>query len=421
MAKYIITNSTPLYGTVRISGSKNAALPILAACLLSDGECTIEEVPALTDVQNMCKLLKHIGATVKISKISDTIKVNASQLKNNVEDYDLVMKLRASFLLTGPILARTGRVKICLPGGCQIGTRPIDLHLKGFQAMGAKITQGHGYVDIRCRKLVGQKIYLDFPSVGATENLIMAASIANGQTILENAAIEPEIIDLANFINHMGGCIVGAGTSTIKITGVKSLKGQSHAIIPDRIEAGTFMVAAAITKGKITLQNVRTEHLKPAIAKMLEMGIMIETSSDFTSLTVSADRCPSATDIKTMPYPGFPTDMQAPFCALMSTAEGTSMIIETIFENRFMHMAELKRMGANAKIEGRIAVIEGAKTLTGAKVKATDLRAGAALVLAGLNAEGVTEIENIEHIERGYYNFENKLQSLGVNISKVMH
>lgn len=419
MAKFIIVNSPPLSGTVRMSGSKNAALPILAACLLADGECILEDIPPLSDVKNMCELMKHIGATIKISKIADVIKVTSNQLKNDIEDYELVMKLRASFLVTGPLLAKTGRVKICLPGGCQIGSRPVDLHLKGLVALGAKITQGHGYVDIRCKSLKGQKIYLDFPSVGATENLIMAASIAQGQTILENAAIEPEIVDLANFINHMGGNIIGAGTDTIKITGVKTLKGQAHGIIPDRIEAGTFMAAAVVTHGKIRIENVRTDHLKPITAKMREIGVKI--AEEEYGMFIDASDYTKAADIKTMPYPGFPTDMQAPFSAMMTTAEGTSMITETIYENRFMHMAELKRMGAHVKTEGRIAVIEGTKSLTGAQVKATDLRAGAALVLAGLEAEGQTEIEEIQHIERGYYNLDLKLQGLGANITRILH
>jgi len=320
-------------------------------------------------------------------------------------------------LVIGPLLARTGKVKISLPGGCQIGTRPVDLHLKGLAAMGAKITQGHGYIEAKCKRLNGTRIYLDFPSVGATENLIMAASLAEGQTVIENAAVEPEIVDLANYINIMGGNIIGAGTDTIRINGVKELKGKSHTVIPDRIEAGTFAAAAAITGGKVRINNIMPDHLKPITAKMRESGITV-TEGD-SHIIVDATNKPKAVDIKTLPYPGFPTDMQAPYTSMMTIADGTSMVIETIFENRFMHIPELKRMGANVKIEGRTAVIEGIKKLTGAQVKATDLRAGAALVVAGLCAEGETEISDIEHIERGYYNFDAKLNGLGADIQRV--
>ncbi|MDK2810006.1 MAG: UDP-N-acetylglucosamine 1-carboxyvinyltransferase [Petroclostridium sp.] len=416
MSKIIITHSPPLSGTVKVSGAKNSALPILAACLLADGESVIEDIPNLTDIQNMYDLLKWIG--LEINPLSNnSVRLRTSKLKNYVAPYELVSKMRASFLVMGPLLARVGRTRISLPGGCAIGTRPIDLHLKGFTAMGAKITQGHGYVEAKARKLKGAKIYLDFPSVGATENILMAACLAEGQTIIENAAVEPEIVDLANFLITMGADIKGAGTDTIKINGVKSLKGCNHIVIPDRIEAGTFMVAAAITKGNIKIDNVVPDHLKPVSAKMREIGV--DVKEEDTSIIVSATDKFKPADIKTLPFPGFPTDMQSQFMALMSIIDGTSIIIETIFENRFMHVSELKRMGANIKIEGRSAVIEGIKKLTGAQVKATDLRAGAALVLAGLAAEGETEISDVEHIDRGYCEFEKKLISLGAKMKRI--
>ncbi len=418
MAKYIISEGRPLKGTVKINGAKNSVLPIIAASLLADGICVIEEIPYLNDVNVMCDLLKSLGAKVELSENSNKLKINSQGISNTTAPYELVNKLRASFLVMGPLLAKTGVAKISLPGGCAIGTRPVDLHIKGFAAMGAEITQGHGYIEARTRgKLIGSKIYLDFPSVGATENIIMAATLAEGQTIIENAAIEPEIVDLVTFLTSMGAEIKGAGTDTIKINGVERLRGTSHAIIPDRIEAGTFMVAAAITGGDITIENVLPDHLKPISAKLRETGV--EVSEELTSIRVIGNNSLKAIDIKTHPYPGFPTDMQAQMTALMSKAEGTSIIIEAIFENRFMHVSELKRMGANIKIEGRSAVIEGTPNLMGAQVKATDLRAGAALILAGLAAEGTTEITEIEHIERGYLGIEKKLRALGANIIRV--
>ena len=416
MSKFIIDHPATLKGTVRISGAKNSALPILAASLLADGESVIEEIPDLLDIQNMYGLLRWLGADIKtIHNQSVSIKCNDSM--NHDAPYELVSKMRASFLVMGPMLAKTGKTKISLPGGCAIGTRPIDLHLKGFSAMGAKITQGHGYVEAKARKLKGAKIYLDFPSVGATENILMAACLAEGQTIIENAAVEPEIVDLANYLVSMGAEVKGAGTDTIRINGVKELKGANHSVIPDRIEAGTFMVAAAITKGKVKIDNVMPDHLKPISAKMREIGI--EVAEEDTSITVSASDRLKCIDIKTLPFPGFPTDMQAQFMSLMSVIDGTSIIIETIFENRYMHVSELKRMGANIKIEGRSAVVEGVKKLTGAQVKATDLRAGAALVLAGLAGEGETEISDVEHVDRGYCGFEKKLGALGAKIRRV--
>lgn len=418
MSKLIISAGKPLNGRVRVSGAKNSVLPIIAASLLADGQSIIEEIPYLNDVKIMCDLLNSLGAHVEICKSQNVIKVDSNKIENTTTPYELVNKMRASFLVMGPLLAKVGVAKMSLPGGCAIGSRPVDLHLKGFLAMGAEVTQEHGYIEARTRgKLKGGKVYLDFPSVGATENIIMAAVLADGQTIIENAAIEPEIVDLATYLTTMGADVKGAGTDTIKINGVCSLKGSTHAVIPDRIEAGTFMVAAAITGGNVVIDNVVPDHLKPISAKLREAGVEVIEESNSIHVTTSDNI--KAVDVKTHPYPGFPTDMQAQMTALMSKAEGTSMIIETIFENRFMHISELKRMGANIKIEGRSAIIEGKKELLGAQVSATDLRAGAALVLAGLAAEGVTEIANIEHIERGYVRIDEKLNALGANIKKL--
>ena len=411
MSKLILKKARHLEGTIDIHGAKNAALPIIAATLLTDKKCVINSVPSLTDVENMIEILKSLGYKVLIN--NSTYTIIPSTVTSLKTAYEQTNKLRASFLIAGPLLAKYGNVQISHPGGCQIGSRPVDLHLKGFELLGATIEKKHGYIDIKADKLKGGKIYLDFPSVGATENLIMAASLAHGETILENCAVEPEIVDLANFINSMGGDVTGAGTDTIKINGVKKLTGCEHTIIPDRIEAGTYMVAAAITKGKIIINNIIPDHLRPVCAKLKEIGVTInENNSD---IEVICDKILKPTDIKTLPYPGFPTDMQAQFTSLFSSLKGTSIVTETIFENRFQHICELKRMGANIKIDGRCAVIEGGK-LSGAKVMATDLRAGAALVLAGLNADGETEINNAEVISRGYTGFFENLNSLGANI-----
>lgn len=417
MSKFIISEGKPLNGRVRISGAKNSVLPIIAAALLADGQSDLDEVPCLNDVKIMCDLLKSLGVGVDFVK-ENKVRIDPQKLSNTTAPYELVNKLRASFLVMGPLLAKTGIARVSLPGGCAIGSRPIDLHLKGFAAMGAEITQGHGYIEGRIKdRLRGSKIYLDFPSVGATENIIMAAALAEGQTVIENAATEPEIVDLANYLSSMGADIVGAGTDTVRINGVKNLKGSNHCIIPDRIEAGTFMVAAAMTCGDVVIENVIPDHMKPITAKLRECGV--EVAEELSVIRVKAADKLKATDIKTLPYPGFPTDMQAQMTALMNRAEGTSMVIETIFENRFMHISELKRMGANIKIEGRSAIIEGRTELQGAQVKATDLRAGAALILAGLTAQGTTEITDIEHIERGYVGIDEKLRGLGANISRV--
>lgn len=418
MAKYIISEGVPLSGRIKVGGAKNSVLPIIAASLLGESESIIEEVPDLYDVKIMCELLKSLGAEVEPQQNKSSIRFHAIDITNSTAPYELVSKLRASFLIMGPVLAKTGFVRVALPGGCAIGSRPVDLHLKGFTALGAEITQGHGYIEARrTRKLIGSKIYLDFPSVGATENIMMAAVLAEGQTSIENAAIEPEIVDLANYLNNMGACVKGAGTDTIRIIGVEKLKGCTHTVIPDRIEAGTFMVAAAITHGNVKIENVVPDHLKPIIAKLKETGV--EISEELSAITVKSNGYLKPVDVKTLPYPGFPTDMQAQITSLLSRTEGTSIVTETIFENRFMHVSELKRMGANIKIDGRTAVIEGKKLLTGASVKATDLRAGAALVLAGLSAEGTTEIGEIQHIDRGYCKLDQKLQALGAKIERV--
>lgn len=417
MSKFIVNHCQSLSGTVKISGSKNAVLPILAATLLTEDICHINNVPPLQDVCVMVDILKRLGASISFQKEKESIESQAQKIEKFEEDYDLAVKMRASFLIMGPLLARFGKAKIPLPGGCPIGTRPVDLHLKGLTALGAKLKQEHGFIEIKAKKLLGNSIYLDFPSVGATENIMMAASLAEGKTIIENAAAEPEIIDLSNFLNEMGAQIEGAGTDTIIIQGVEKLHGTSHTIIADRIEAGTFMVAAAITRGDILLENVNSDHLKPIIAKLEETHIKSESFEN--KLHIYPTGRLTNLSIKTMPFPGFPTDMQAPFMALLTVCEGTSMITETVFENRFLHAGELKRMGANIKIDSRSAVIEGVKKLTGTQVRATDLRAGAALIISALIAEGQTEISDIFHIERGYYKIEDKLQKLGVKIDKV--
>lgn len=415
LAHIQVRKSGPLKGIVKISGAKNAVLPVIAATLLANGVSTIKGVPNLRDVHVMSDLLRHLGAKVEFN--DETLVVDATDIKSYDAPYELVSKMRASFLIMGPLLARFNRSKISLPGGCAIGTRPIDLHLKGFKAMGALVDIEHGYVEAHTKGLEGHKIYLDFPSVGATENIMMAAALAEGITIIENAAEEPEIVDLSNFINEMGGKVKGAGTKTIKIIGVKALHGAEHMVIPDRIEAGTYMVAAAITKGDVVLENVIPDHLRPVMAKLIEIGCLVEEGE--SSVRVVGPEHIMPTDIKTMPHPGFPTDLQSPFMALLSIAEGSSMVIETVFENRFMNVPELNRMGADIKIEGKSAVIQGVDKLEGSNVVATDLRAGAALILSGMIAEGETQVSEIYHIERGYVDIVEKLSKLGANIEKI--
>lgn len=414
MEKIIVKKSPPLSGTVNISGSKNASLPILAASLLCNGESVIQNVPALSDVSLMCSLLEGLGAQIRCDE--STVTVSTPKIKSHVAPYEPVSKMRASFLVMGPMLARTGRTRISLPGGCPIGVRPVDLHLKGFAAMGAKITTGHGYVEAKADRLHAANIYLDFPSVGATENLIMAAALAEGQTTIENAATEPEIVDLADYLNRAGARIAGAGSDTLTIDGVSELHGCTYRVIPDRIEAGTFMVAAAVTHGKLEIDHIICDHLKPVSAKLREMGVQIQ--EDGTRLIADATGKLKSVDIKTLPYPGFPTDMQAQMAALMSTIDGTGVVVETIFENRFLYVNELVRMGAHIKIDGRSAIVEGVKSMSGAPVNATDLRAGAALILAGLAAKGDTEIGSIEHIDRGYDHIVEKLKQVGAKIER---
>lgn len=417
MDKYLIRGGNKLNGTVQIDGSKNAVLPIMAASLLAEGDCIIENVPKQDDVKSMCLLLESLGVEILIDDDNRKIILCSDNVDKMLAPYDIVSRMRASFLVMGPLLTRFGHATIATPGGCQIGNRPIDLHLKGFTALGAAIEQGHGYIESNVNgKLKGSTVYLDFPSVGATENIMMAAVLAEGKTIIENAATEPEIVDLAVFLVKMGAQITGAGTDNITINGVSHLMGTSHTIIPDRIEAGTYMVATAAVGGNVLVQNVIASHQKALVAKLRDCGITVHEQAD--SIRIISDGTIKPIDIKTLPYPGFPTDMQAQIMAMLSVAKGTSVIIETIFENRFMHVGELARMGANIKVEGRSAVIEGVDTLQGAIVKATDLRAGAALVIAGLMACGETVVNNISHIERGYVNLEEKFRSLGADIRK---
>ena len=419
MERLVIKGGNRLSGTVKISGAKNAVLPVIAATLLGqDNETCLDEVPNLDDVRTISDVLRSLGVTVRHEPDKNQLFVDASTIENITAPYDLVRRMRASFLIIGPLLARLGRAKISLPGGCAIGTRPIDLHLKGFEALGAKISIGHGYIEaVAPDGLKGAQIYLDFPSVGATENILMAASMAQGQTIIENPAQEPEIVDLANYLNLMGAKIRGAGTNVIKVEGAKKLIARDYTIIPDRIEAGTYMIAAAMTRGDVYIANAISEHLKPVIAKLKESGVKV--IEDVDGIRVICDRRPRAVDIKTLPYPGFPTDMQAQFMAMLTVAEGTSVVTETVFENRFMHVDELRRMGARIKIDGRTSIVEGQDKLTGCQVKATDLRAGAAIVLAALVAEGETQVGYIHHIDRGYDNLVQKLVNLGANIKRI--
>lgn len=416
MEKILVKKSGKLNGKVKVNGSKNSILPILAASLLSSEKCIIHDIPDLRDVHVMCELLSSLGANVnKIDK--NTIEITSTDIDKYEAPYELITKMRASFLIMGPLLARLGKAKVYMPGGCAIGTRPIDLHIKGFKSLNVQVESEGGFVSAQTDSLLGREVYLDFPSVGATENIIMAAALADGETILENAAEEPEIVDLANFINSMGGNVHGAGTKTIRIKGVKKLHGTEHTVIPDRIEAGTYMVAAAVSGGELVIENVLSSHVQPVIAKLREVGAEVIENED--SVTVRSNGELKSIDIKTLPYPGFPTDMQAQFMALLTLANGTSIVNETIFENRFMHAFELKRMGADIKIEGNSAIVKGPVSLKGARVKATDLRAGAALIIAGLVAEGETIISDIYHIKRGYADIVEKLSSVGANISFI--
>lgn len=417
MEKIIVRGGQRLYGSVKVEGAKNAVLPVLAATLLaSDGKSVIRDVPTLSDVYTINEVLRNLNAEVAFN--NNTVVVDASRVLKEEAPFEYVRKMRASVLVMGSLLARNGRARVALPGGCAIGSRPIDQHLKGFEAMGAKVKVGNGFIEAEVEgRLKGAKIYLDFPSVGATENIMMAATLAKGTTIIENVAKEPEIVDLANFLNKMGGNVRGAGTGTLRIEGVDVLFGADHNIIPDRIEAGTFMVASAITGGNVLVQGAVPEHLSSLIAKMEEMGVTIIEEGD--GVRVIGPEKLKAVDIKTMPHPGFPTDMQSQMMALLLRAEGTSMITETVFENRFMHVEEFRRMNADIKIEGRSVILNGPSNLQGAEVSATDLRAAAALILTGLVSDGNTRVMELKHLDRGYVNFHGKLASLGADIERV--
>lgn len=418
MEKLIVKGGNRLVGAVKTSGAKNAVLPIIAASILGTTPSHLDEVPMLEDVHTISEVLKCLGLAVECSPEKNVLDIDSTEITSYEAPYDLVRTMRASFLVMGPLLARIGKARISMPGGCAIGARPIDIHLKGFEALGVKIEQGHGYIEASAPEgLKGTSIYFDFPSVGATENIMMAASLAEGTTILENAAEEPEIVDLANYLNKMGAKIRGAGTDTIRIEGVDKLHGADYTIIPDRIEAGTYMIAAAMTGGDVIVENVLPEHQKPLIAKLREAGAVVE--EDIDKVRVIGQNPLKAVSIKTLPYPGFPTDMQAQMMAMMVIAEGRSKVTETVFENRFMHVVELNRMGAQISTEGRSAVIDGPCKLTGCDVRATDLRAGAAMILAGLVAEGTTRIGDLHHIDRGYENIVAKLKNLGADIERV--
>jgi UDP-N-acetylglucosamine 1-carboxyvinyltransferase len=408
-----VEGGSPLCGTVRVHGAKNAALPILAASLLGSGISEIEDVPRLEDIRVMMEILQCLGATVSMEQ--GVVRVDPSTVRYTEVPDEMMRKMRSSIFLMGPLLARFGSVKVSKPGGCTIGSRPIDLHLKGLAALGAKVTERHGYIECVAEKLTGSRIYLDIPSVGATENILMAATMARGRTWIANAAREPEIVDLANFLNAMGAHIRGAGEDTIVVEGVERLRPVRYRIIPDRIVAGTILVGAAITGGDITLTNTVPEHLGAFLTKLAETGVEIEVERDI--IRVKSDGNLSAVDrVQTGYYPGFPTDMQAPFMALLSVAKGNSIISEMVFEERFKHVSELRRMGAKIKVDLRTAFIQGVPRLMGARVQATDLRAGAALLLAGMAAKGITIVENVHHIDRGYEDIERLFGQLGARI-----
>ncbi len=417
MDKLAIVGGKPLDGEVRISGAKNAALPILAATLLADGPVTLGNVPRLNDIATTLKLLKRMGVAAE-HRADGSVTADASSIKELLAPYELVKTMRASILVLGPLLGRFGHADVSLPGGCAIGARPVNLHVMGLRAMGASISIDNGYIRARASKLKGARIVLDTVTVTGTENLMMAAAYADGETILENAAREPEIGDLAAFLTKMGAKIEGAGSDTIHIEGVSRLVGTAYDVMPDRIESGTYLVAAAITGGRVRLIDSKPEHLDAVRQKLAEAGAKIATGADWIELDMRGRR-PRAVDIKTAPYPAFPTDMQAQFCALNAVAEGTATITETIFENRFQHVLELQRLGANLSIQGNTVIARGVDRLTGAPVMATDLRASASLVLAGLQAEGTTLVDRIYHVDRGYERIETKLGSLGADIRRV--
>jgi UDP-N-acetylglucosamine 1-carboxyvinyltransferase len=415
--KLQIRGGAPLDGEVRISGAKNATLPILAGALLADGPVTIGNVPHLNDVTTMIELLGRLGASMTVNERL-RIEVDPRTVRATFAPYELVKTMRASILVLGPLVARHGSADVSLPGGCAIGARPVNIHVAGLQAMGADVHIENGYIKARSGRLKGARIVLEAVTVTGTENLMMAATLAEGRTVLENAAREPEVVDLANFLVAMGARITGAGTDTIVIEGVESLRGAEYDVLPDRIEAGTYLVAGAITGGRVRARNARAEHLDAVLRKLAEAGAVVTSGESWIEVDMRGRR-PRAVDIRTAPHPGFPTDMQAQFAALNTVADGVGTIIETIFENRFMHMLEMRRMGAEIRLEGNTAIIKGVPRLTAAPVMATDLRASASLVLAGLVAEGTTDVERIYHIDRGYECIEEKLQGLGAQIRRV--
>jgi UDP-N-acetylglucosamine 1-carboxyvinyltransferase len=414
--KLIISGGNRLQGTVKIDGAKNSALSIMAATLLTKNVCILRNVPRLTDVDTMAKVIRKLGVKVEW-KEDNSLYIDSDNFNNYEAPYELVKMMRGSILVMGPLLARLKRAKISLPGGCAIGARPIDYHLKGFEALGAQVKMERGYIEAKVNKLKGDDIYLDFPSLGATENIMMAACLAEGITTIENAAKDPEVVELGHFLNKMGAKVEGLGTDLIEIEGVKKLYGVDYTIIPDRIEAGTYMIAAAITGGNVLIESADPLLLKPLVVKLEEAGVQIKLKKNLIKVT-GPDRV-KAVDIKTLPFPGFPTDMQPQFMALSCIAKGTSVITETVFEKRFVHIGDLKRMGADIKVEGHSAIIKGVEKLSAAPVMASDLRGGAALVLAGLIAEGTTELSRIYHLDRGYVNLEEKLTSLGADIKRV--
>ena len=418
MEEMIVQGGNRLTGTVKIEGAKNAVLPILAASLLAEeGTTTLTNVPILSDVLTMREVIRHLNVAIDFDKGNNQMTIDASKDLAIEAPYEYVSQMRTSIVVMGPLLARNGHAKVAMPGGCAIGKRPIDLHLKGFQALGAEIIQKDGYIEAIASELKGNSIYLDFPSVGATQNIMMAAVKAKGTTTIENVAREPEIVDLANILNKMGAKVFGAGTETMRIEGVDHLHAVSHSIVQDRIEAGTFMVAAAMTEGDVIIKDAISEHNRPLISKLTEMGAVITEVAEGVRVVGPAQL--KATDVKTMPHPGFPTDMQAQMSAIQLLAAGTSVVNETVFENRFQHLEEMRRMNAHVKIDGNVAVIEGGHDLQGALVYATDLRAAAALILIGLRSTGRTRVRNLKYLDRGYYKFHEKLQQLGANVERV--
>ncbi|TGD24946.1 UDP-N-acetylglucosamine 1-carboxyvinyltransferase [Companilactobacillus suantsaicola] len=418
MQQIIVNGPTQLKGNVRIEGAKNAALPILAATILaSKGKTSLTNIPPLSDVITMSKVLKALDAKVSYDEFDEVLTVDTSEGTSTTAPEELVDKMRASIVVLGPLLARNKEAHVAMPGGCAIGSRPIDLHIKGLEAMGARFNQNGGFIDAKTEGLHGANIYLDFPSVGATQNIMMAATLADGETVIDNAAREPEIVDLANVLSKMGAEVTGAGTNTVKIRGVESLHGCEHSIMQDRIEAGTFMVAAAVTNGDIFIKDAVAAHNRPLISKLIEMGVGIDETDE--GIRVLGTNQLKPVDVKTMPHPGFPTDMQAQMTLAQLLSVGTTVMTETVFENRFMHFPEFGKMKADYKIEGNSVIMFGPAQLSGANVAATDLRAAAALVLAGLVAEGETRVSNLQYLDRGYYHFTEKLRNLGANIRRV--